>query len=185
MTSMDRQYVWNVANLVRECLGLSTPLSIQKLTQAVETIGGECISVSDPSPEEDSNFDACIDTHVEGASQLRFRIRYAAWKPERRILFSIAHELGHFFLHLLKNDGTVEKKATLYRDFQGSTKEWQANEFAAALLMPEKEFIATFEEELEKSQLSGSNNINVGNIADHFGVSAPAAMVRGQILQLW
>ena len=51
-------------------------------------------------------------------------------KPESRILFSIAHELGHLILHLLKPDGSIQECTTLHRGAQSTRKELEANEFA-------------------------------------------------------
>ena len=48
--------------------------------------------------------------------------------------FTIAHELGHFFLHMDKD--AQEDKITSFR-MDSSPKERQANAFAANLLMPE------------------------------------------------
>lgn len=60
--------------------------------------------------------------------------------------FSIAHELGHHFLHLSKEGEIVTKKIDLFREYWDNTKELsahekneiEANQFAAALLMPEQ-----------------------------------------------
>lgn len=60
--------------------------------------------------------------------------------------FTIAHELGHYFLHLLSSEGEfVDGEVNLFRvppEEGGRTeehrKEAQANMFAAALLMPEE-----------------------------------------------
>lgn len=49
--------------------------------------------------------------------------------------FTIAHELGHFFLHMDK-DAQENKIITSFR-MDSSPKERQANAFAANLLMPE------------------------------------------------
>lgn len=65
--------------------------------------------------------------------------------PPFRKRFTIAHELGHHFLHLLEDGEFVDGEANLFR---GTTddkneitperrREIQANMFAAALLMPE------------------------------------------------
>lgn len=51
--------------------------------------------------------------------------------------FSIAHELGHFFLHP-KNDTFVDHRKELNKYDTKSFKEVEADHFAAALLMPKK-----------------------------------------------
>ena len=67
--------------------------------------------------------------------------------PPLRTRFTIAHELGHFFLHLRDSAKLVDDEVNLYRlqsspDAEESGKrrrEIQANLFAAALLMPERQ----------------------------------------------
>lgn len=54
------------------------------------------------------------------------------WNTRAR--FTIAHELGHYFLHLANEDN---KLITSFRRDQ-SPRETEANKFAAELLMPEK-----------------------------------------------
>lgn len=59
--------------------------------------------------------------------------------------FTIAHELGHHFLHLLEDGEFVDGEASLFRGLgedqreapPDRRREIQANLFAAALLMPE------------------------------------------------
>lgn len=64
--------------------------------------------------------------------------------PNRK-RFTIAHELGHHFLHLMEDGEIVDTEGDLFRNDwsdkgaveQGSRRiEIQANQFAAALLMP-------------------------------------------------
>jgi Zn-dependent peptidase ImmA (M78 family) len=66
--------------------------------------------------------------------------------PPARKRFTIAHELGHHFLHLHEQDGQfVDGEANLFREPRAHVEEMtperrqeiQANMFAAALLMPE------------------------------------------------
>lgn len=54
---------------------------------------------------------------------------------KERQRFTIAHELGHFFLHQMQ-DTFIEFRNTSDRTVK-SIKEREANQFAAALLMPE------------------------------------------------
>lgn len=62
---------------------------------------------------------------------------------DTRQRFTMAHELGHYFLH--KNAGSifVDEKKVLFRNSQSSDgtllQEIHANAFAAALLMPEEQ----------------------------------------------
>lgn len=63
--------------------------------------------------------------------------------PPFRKRFTIAHELGHNFLHLHEDGEFVDTQVDLFRDATAGQKEWQskmeevqANQFAAALLMP-------------------------------------------------
>lgn len=80
--------------------------------------------------------------------------------------FTIAHELGHYFLH--SNQGERRIIATRL----GSTRlEWEANWFAAQLLMPKNEF----ETKLRKTK-------NLAVVANGFDVSMDAAEVRRKSL---
>lgn len=67
-----------------------------------------------------------------------FEVRVSAVTGARRNRFTIAHELGHYFLH--SENGRKRIVATRL----GSDRaEWEANWFAAALLMPEAHFRST------------------------------------------
>lgn len=105
-------------------------------------------------------------------------------KPKTRQYFTMAHELGHFFLHqdiikkaegLIDADNTLETSSVLYRaDFYESTKvEVEANRFAAALIMPEhlvREVWAEFKD--------------IEECAKIFNVSASAMSIRLERLQI-
>jgi Zn-dependent peptidase ImmA (M78 family) len=73
--------------------------------------------------------------------------------PPYRKRFTIAHEIGHHFLHLMKDGEFVDGEADLFRqppeDESQVTPvhrmEIQANMFAAALLMPEDAVRAEWE----------------------------------------
>ena len=63
---------------------------------------------------------------------------------------------------------------------QSSESELAANEFAAAFLMPEADFIIQCEECKNENDM-----VNVTKVANYFNVSAQAATVRGSVLGLW
>ena len=94
--------------------------------------------------------------------------------------FTIAHELGHIYLHRqdpLRYDPSVE--FVYYRDGKSAAgtdqKEIEANAFAAELLMPE---------EAVKKEIKSMNGIDlhdsdaVERLANKFGVSQAAITVR-------
>ena len=100
------------------------------------------------------------DEHYGGKSG--YAIYANARHPVTRRRFTIAHEIGHFYLHRkLIGDGITDDG--LYRSHLRGRFESQANRFAANLLMPQKlvrEFIAqgvdTVEELAEKFEVSRS-----------------------------
>ncbi len=63
-------------------------------------------------------------------------------KNKSRERFTIAHELGHFFLHSNKNVFVDKNPKVMFRNNASSSgeqlQEKEANHFAAALLMPNK-----------------------------------------------
>lgn len=91
--------------------------------------------------------------------------------------FTLAHELGHFFLHPQKNTfvefrDNIEFKETK-RGVSRSPKEIQANQFAAALLMPKKfleQDLATFKQ--------GILPENIKSLAQKYDVSSEAMNYR-------
>lgn len=96
--------------------------------------------------------------------------------------FTIAHELGHFFLHWpmvqRKCPGSV-MVATRWVDASDTAQqraEWEANWFAAAFLMPEVTF--------RSSWVASAPGDRVTSIAAAFGVSDQAAQIRAQTLGL-
>jgi Zn-dependent peptidase ImmA (M78 family) len=69
-------------------------------------------------------------------------IGYSPSEPVVRQRFTVAHELGHYFLHQDANSSLFfDKTQILFRDelnSSGRRKEREANAFAASLLMPQR-----------------------------------------------
>lgn len=101
----------------------------------------------------------------------KFAIFLPQFTSQMRDRFTIAHELGHYFLHYRypKLDGPK-----VYARGGRNRAETEANVFAAALLMP----AAPFE------QKWSSYHRDAWKVAGHFGVSPAAARVRAEVLGL-
>lgn len=102
--------------------------------------------------------------------------------PPYRKRFSIAHELGHHFLHLTEDGEIVTKKIDLFRVYfkpedkgdEEKRRDVEANQFAAALLMPET-FVKDFYEK---------KSLNLKQMAKKFNVSEEAMGIRLEVLRL-
>lgn len=94
--------------------------------------------------------------------------------------FTIAHEIGHFKLHHQKRTLFIDKHYTeVYRRDQASATgdyliERQANQFAAALLMPRHLLF----QELQKVKFDLGDEIALEELAERFQVSAQAMSIR-------
>lgn len=108
---------------------------------------------------EQGDFTVIVPTHT---SQLRDR-------------FTIAHELGHYFLHYRAPEHhRIGERASKFTRLARDVAETQANVFASNLLMPTDHFKEVF--------VGGGRNIEA--VAQHFEVSVPAARVRADYLGL-
>jgi Zn-dependent peptidase ImmA (M78 family) len=94
--------------------------------------------------------------------------------PAGRINFTIAHELGHYFLpwhkkSLVENELMQQKQDSFVQEDELIERE--AEYFASCLLMPEKEITAAFSEAPFSLSL-------IDAVAEQFGVSRYACIVR-------
>ncbi|WP_458317924.1 ImmA/IrrE family metallo-endopeptidase [Mycolicibacterium brisbanense] len=113
--------------------------------------------------------DSAEALHVRTPSD--FTIYVPQFTSSARDRFTIAHELGHYFLHYRFAKRTDEQT---YGRGQRNRMETEANVFASALLMPETEF-------RQQWNLTGGDEWKVAN---YFDVSPAAASVRAQVLRL-
>jgi len=89
---------------------------------------------------------------------------------KNRQRYTIAHELGHYFLHKHLKDRFEDE--IFFRGGESSNEEWQANEFASCILMPEQQF--------RQSIKDGVNTIE--RLASKFEVSSIALRIRAKNL---
>ncbi|MGS1053166.1 ImmA/IrrE family metallo-endopeptidase [Burkholderia glumae] len=121
--------------------------------------------------ELDSSESGSIEIHGDH----KFVITLAAHTSRARDRFTIAHELGHYFLHYrlprVKGKEIGPMRAARYG---GDQAEVEANWFAASFLMPEAKFRDAFH------AVDG----DLVTLASQFGVSTSAAGVRAKSLSL-
>ncbi len=160
-----RDKIENFTQYIRTRLNLSSPVNMFDVMQALNI---NCKAV------EDVDYDA----KLSGNKDEGYCVSYDKNQLSERQQFSIAHELGHLLLHKIKNESS--KKAYYRKIGNNSRLEWEANEFAAALLMPREEFINVC---MNNADAFGNVDLNV--VANNFGVSKQAARVRGSVLKLW
>lgn len=162
-------YVDGCVEVVCNALEIQGPLTLEQLCQTIqEKLPGSCV------PKDNLKEDARL-VILDDSS---FTIEYANTVPETKLLFSIAHELGHLILHFLEDDGNGKLKTKESVNI-GEVEEYEANEFAAYLLMPDEQFIPKCKE------FSENGMISINKLAEYFHVSNRTATVRGMALGLW
>lgn len=127
------------------------------------------------------DYESRLPESIVVMSQQNFTIFVPSMTSPERDRFTIAHELGHLFLHyptmLKRHPGITTMVATRWVDENDSVQqraEWEANWFAAAFLMPASDFRASFK------RYGG----NLTAVASMFAVSIQAAEVRRKNLGL-
>ena len=101
------------------------------------------------------------------------KIIYVNTKSDRPERFTIAHEIGHIVLHHKDFNGTEPIIDYRTEDNKYNPKEFQANMFASAFLMPKNESIKVWD--LVK---------DIDMFAELFDVSKRSAEIRLSILKL-
>lgn len=150
-----------IADRVREVANFD-PIKECDFSNVVKAFGGK-IDESENLSSEDS---------IKVIGQHNFSIVLDASATVERKRFTMAHELGHYFLH--SRQGALPLKA--YR-LGTSLAEQEANFFAANLLMPEELF--------KKSWCDSGSRIDsfrIVQIASLFHVSTAAAAARAEYL---
>lgn len=162
-------YVDGCVDIVCNALKVQSPLTLEQLCQIIqEKLPGSCV------PKDNLKEDVRLVIPNDSS----FIIEYTKSTPETKLLFSVAHELGHLILHFLQDNGS-DKLKTKESVNIGEVEEYEANEFAAYLLMPDKQFIA------KCKQFSENGMISINKLAEYFHVSNRTAIVRGMALGLW
>lgn len=154
---------------VRKLYTINGPIS--DIDFVVSKMGGTVI--------EDPRIDGFSDGQIRKTGQDSFEIAVSPFQTVERRNFTIAHELGHLFLHMgfktNEERWKCQDKKPYYRN-GNSELEYQSNEFAAAFLMPQEEYKQVMD------QYTNGNLVDTSEIARHFHVSVDAAANRGKWL---
>lgn len=176
MKSENLLKIEEIATKVREAIEFTKAPYDPEL--AIKKLGGNIVRSSD--------FFESIEASVTKTSNNSFVIRVNPEKGENRVRFSLAHELGHLFIHMgymfnpNKWNETQEYKSEYFRDKdKRNDEETEANRFAAAFLMPADEF----RKQAEKNR--NGNRYYIDEIASYFKVSSEAVSWRGKSLELF
>ena len=175
MDSVKRETINKIAEKIRSLLNVENDNF--NIEDVVESINGSI--VLDPLCEDEARI-------VKVAND-SFEIRISdCFKSNKRFRFTIAHELGHLFLHMryLINEekwNSLENGTSHARNVNTpyNVYETEANEFAASFLMPKDRFIEVAE------RTSDRDSYNLDKIANIFNVSVEAVEIRGKLLGIW
>jgi len=131
MDNSTRRMINSLAEDVLSAYNISVPIG--NIDEIVEKLGGTI--------QKEAFFsDGAVEKEGNG-----FKIIVSPFQDEKRERFTIAHELGHLFLHMgyrTNNELWEKQENNIYHRIGNSEKEYQANEFAAAFLMPATEYLA-------------------------------------------
>jgi len=181
MRIYNRRITEELSKRIREVLALDSPIDLK---EAVIRLGGELI--------ENNSLEGDVEAKIICASEaekVNFKIIINNQKYSSRKKFKIAHEIGHLFLHMgYLTDFWGEMNEYTDRDYSKVgfiMEEYEANEFAAAFLMPKDEFKKIAEEKIDEDELGIEYFYNLNEIAKYFGVSRSAVLTRGMWLGIF
>lgn len=156
-------------------------IPIEDMSKVVNRIGGKV--------EYINNVNHLINGTIRKEKD-SFVIYVDSYKNCQQQNFSIAHDLGHVFIHMgYKIDSKLWDKHKDGEYFAPTL--WDqvntANKFAYSLLMPRKYYKEYIKSYIECREMSGhpeiyNTHLNVESVAVHFGVSISAAHERGKLL---
>lgn len=144
-------------------------IPIHDMNDVVTMLGG-CIE------ENNSVCDSAIKKQND-----RFVIYIPSSYSTERKRFAVAQELGHLFLHMgymISPELWEKQKNMVYYESKSPLEEYQANDFADALLMPKDVYKKVLE------QYTTGGKVQTAKIAEYFGVSVLTAYSRGKSLGL-
>ncbi len=175
MNIFKKHYIENLSQGIRKVLNATTPVDIPS---QIDLLNGKL------SYTDDIEFNA--DAKIIKKSDSSFEISLnSANSTIERDNFTLAHELGHLFLHMGYLIDTEKWKSindytdSVYYRYGYNEEEYEANEFAANFLMPRDEFL-----DVVIKNSSDKNKCDFHKVADYFKVSYKVVINRSKWLGL-
>jgi len=173
MTEQRRELISEISSIVRNDIALTPDAALIDLNEIIDNLGGRLqyfTGNEQYEKVEKGESDGFVIWINEGNSQPRQR-------------FSIAHELGHLYLHMSFGEDEWDEieSGTSYNRIVGirTGVEEDANEFAASFLMPTELFTKIAESH------SDDESFFLDPIAEAFGVPVTSVINRGRNVGLW
>jgi Zn-dependent peptidase ImmA (M78 family) len=164
-------------HMEQEGMVIQAPINLDEIA---EKLG---IAVQESPELEEKDLIGEIEFSVDGRPVVRINPYQNSYEPRRR--FTLAHELGHFCLHLSSTrDGFEDNRKTMSRSESYWNKyESEANKFAAQLLMPKELIISEGKKiiedyKLEEGQQSMPARLFIERLSDLLKVSNKAMEYR-------
>lgn len=162
------------AEVLFDTLGLEPGFDIR---ETVGKLGGEI--------QTSENLDKNIEAKISAIDENTFRIECREYSEDDVYTrFSIAHELGHLFLHMATIDENNQYvlNGNFNREISNSSLiEWEAEEFAAAFLMPETAFRIM----VDSIWINANIKDKISYLASEFKVPYKSIITRGKSLEIW
>lgn len=159
-TGRSSEYIDQLAAQLAAKLGYQPGSSLDDI---VRLLGGS-IEVHPWRASDSSRADGSIEVRGPGD----FTVFLSPFTGELRDRFTIAHELGHYFLH-----SQVGKRRIRIDNEGDNPAEWEANWFAVGFLLPREDFA-------RKAKEFGNDLYRLGF---HYGVSSQMAARRLKSLE--
>ena len=160
-----------VADAIRDFYHIPCPVG--DIDETVRKMGGSITEIDTITRMTDS----LIRKSADGKG---FILLVPGYQPENRRRVTIAHELGHLFLHMryMITPGVWEKMDIdeYYREGESNDSEYEATEFGAAFLMPENTFRKIFRENTVETPSGPETDMKA--VAGYFNVNDDFARFR-------
>lgn len=156
---------------------LDTPERVLAYCQDQGLIDGNATNIQgliEGNPELSLDFENIgeYDAYIEKTDEKHYRIVINSKHSPTRQRFSMTHEYVHYQVHRQEIKNMPRGERILHRSEERNRIEYQANNYAAEILMPELAFL----------QISRAKNGDISEIAKEFRVSPLAVRYRARTL---